>query len=211
MIEIVPSILATTKEEFEAMVKKLEPFTERVHLDITDGAFTTGKTILGYEELQSLDTKLAFDAHLMVVNPGEYLPQWFKTKADRIFIHAEAQGDVKELLLEIKAQGRKAGIVVNPETPVDTILEFLPMVDYVQFMTVRPGSYGRPFLTDVVDKILNFHDTHPDMTIAVDGGMNPQTVALVHGAGAQVIVSGSYIMNSPDIPKAIAELKNDFK
>jgi ribulose-phosphate 3-epimerase len=211
MIEIIPSILATTKEEFTEMVKKLEPYAQRAHLDILDGAFTPGKTILGYEEVQSFDTTLQFDVHLMVVHPAEYLPQWFKTKADRIFIHAEAQGNLKELLLEIKGQGRKAGLVLNPETPIDSILECLPMVDYVQFMTVHPGSYGRPFLTDTVDKILNFHDTHPDIIIAVDGGMNPQTARLVIGAGAQIIISGSYIMNSSDIGKAIAEVQGDFK
>jgi ribulose-phosphate 3-epimerase len=211
MVEIIPSILATTKEEFVGMLQKLEPHTTRVHLDILDGALTPGKTILGYEELQNLETNLNFDVHLMVVHPAEYLPQWFKTKADRIFIHAEAQGNLSDMILEIKSQGRKAGIVLNPETPVDSIIECLPVVDYVQFMTVHPGSYGRPFLTDVVDKILNFHDIHPDVPIVVDGGMNPQTARLVFGAGAQIIISGSYIMNSPDIGKAIAEIQGDFK
>ncbi len=210
MIEIIPSILAKTKEEFASLIAKVEPFTERAHIDVTDGVFTADKTVFGYEELQTLDTKLKLDAHLMVVNPQEYLPQWFKTKADRIFIHAEAQGDLKELLLEIKGQNRKAGIVLNPETPVDTILEYLPMVDYVQFMTVHPGTYGAPFLADVVEKILNFHDRYPDIAIGVDGGMTPEIVKLVYGAGAQVIVSGSYIMDSADVQKAIANLKNDF-
>lgn len=207
MIEIIPSILASTKEEFETLIKKLEPVTDRVHLDIVDGAFVTGKTIMGYDEVLGLDTKLQFDVHLMVVHPQEYLPQWFKTKADRIFIQAEAQGDIKELLLEIKAQGRRAGLVLNPETSVDTILEYLPVLDYIQFMTVHPGSYGRQFLADVVEKILNFHDFHPETTIVVDGGMNPQTAQLVRGAGADIIISGSYILKAPDMAKAISELK----
>lgn len=83
------------------------------------------------------------------------------------------------------------------------------MIDYVQFMTGHPGAYGRPFLTDMVEKILNFHDLYPDMPIAADIGMNPQTAQIVRGAGATIIVSGSYIMNSPDIAKAIQELKGD--
>lgn len=206
-MEIIPAILATTKEEFVEMVKKVEPFVERVHLDIMDGGFTPSRTIHGYDELLALDTKLNFDVHLMVTYPAEYLPQWFKTKADRIFIHAEVQGNLKDLLLEIKAQGRKAGVVLNPETPVSSILEALPMIDYIQFMTVHPGSYGRAFLTDVIDKILNFNDSHPDVPILVDGGMNPQTARVVKGAGADIIVSGSYIMNAQDIGKAIMELK----
>lgn len=220
MIEVVPSILVATKEEFEALVRKLEPVTNRVHLDILDGIFTsTQKTISGYEEVLALDTrpngssgraKLQFDVHLMVAHPQELMAQWFKTKVDRIFIQAEAQGDIKELLLEIKCQGRKAGLSLNPETSVDTITECLPMLDYVQFMTIHPGAYGRPFLADTVDKILNFHDLYPDITIAVDGGMNPQTARLVRNAGASIIISGSYVEKSSDMVKAIAELKGEI-
>lgn len=208
-MEIVPAILATTPEQFTEMIKKVEPFTERVHIDVVDGAFALGKSIMGYEEVQALESNLKFDAHLMVVHPSEYLPQWFKTKADRIFIQAESEGDIKELLLEIKGQGRKAGLVLNPETVVDTVLECLPMLDYIQFMTVHPGSYGRPFLTEVLDKIVNFHDAHPEIPIVVDGGINPQTIQLARGVGVQVVISGSYIMNSPDIGKAISELKGE--
>jgi len=211
MTEVTPSILVTTKEEFEVLVRKLEPVAERAHLDILDGAFTaTPQTIMGYEEVLALGTKLKFDVHLMVVNPQEFLPQWFKTKADRIFIQAESEGNIQELLLEIKNQGRKAGLVLNPETAVDTIAECLPMVDYVQFMTIHPGAYGRPFLADVVDKIYNFHDQYPDIPIAVDGGMNPQTAQLVRNAGASIIISGSYVEKSPDMVKAIAELKGEI-
>lgn len=208
MIEIVPAILATTPEQFVEMIKKVEPFTERVHIDVVDGAFALGKSVMGYEEVMTLQTNLKFDVHLMVVHPGEYLPQWFKTKADRIFIHAESEGNIKELLLEIKGQGRKAGLALNPETAVDTVLECLPMLDYIQFMTVHPGSYGRPFLTEVLDKIVNFHDAHSEIPIVIDGGINPQTIQLARGTGAQVIISGSYIMQSSDIAIAISDLKD---
>lgn len=210
MVEVIPTIIAKTKEEFEAMVRKIEPYFEWAHLDIMDGGFTPSISIKGYEEIITIETKLKFGVHLMVAHPQEYLPKWFIDKVGRIFIHAEAQGNIKDMLLQIKAQDRRAGLVLNPETRVETILDYVPVLDYIQFMTVHPGQYGAPFLIDVIDKILNFHDTYPDIPIAVDGGMNPQTALLAIGAGAKIIFSGHYIMNSNDIPKAIRELSGSW-
>jgi len=207
-MEIVPAILAKTREELEQAIRKIEPHTERVHLDILDGGFTPDKTILGYVELEQIKTNLKIDVHLMVMHPEEYIPQWLsKTIADRLAIHVESDDHLGDMFLEIRAQGKKAGIALNPETPTGAIIEYLSMVDYIQFMTVHPGSYGRPFLTDMIDKISTFHDTYPDKMIVVDGGMSPEVIPLVKMAGAQVIVSGSYIMNNPDPAKAIEDLK----
>jgi len=212
MLEVIPAILAPNYHDFVEAVKKIEPFTERVHLDILDGAFTPEQTIFGYEEVGKLETKLAFDVHLMVMHPAEYVPQWLMhTQADRFFIHAEAEGNLPDIFLSIKSQGKKAGIVLNPETPTGSIIEYLPLIDYIQFMTVHPGGQHRPFLSDLIDKISTFHDEYEDITIAVDGGMNPETVHIAYAAGAQIIVSGSYIMNSADPAKAIAELKDNLE
>jgi ribulose-phosphate 3-epimerase len=210
-MEIIPAILARTKEELEQMVRKIEPHTEWAHIDIMDGAFTgNDQTILGYDEISSIGTKLRLGVHLMVVQPEQYVPQWLKTKVERIFLHVESQGRLSDLFLSIRSQGKQAGIVINPETPADAVLEFLPMVEYVQFMTVHPGSYSRPFLTDMLDKISTFHDNHPETPIAVDGGMTPETVPMVAGAGATIIVTGHYVMASDDPGKAISELRNSI-
>ncbi|HZZ99546.1 MAG TPA: ribulose-phosphate 3-epimerase [Candidatus Paceibacterota bacterium] len=212
MLEIVPAILAPNYDKFVEAVRKIEPFSERVHLDILDGAFTPEQTIFGYEEVGKTETKLKFDVHLMVMHPAEYVPQWLmQTNADRFFIHAEAEGNLSDIFLSIRSQGKKAGIVLNPETATGDILEYLPSIDYIQFMTVHPGGQHRPFLYDMIDKISTFHDAYPDLTIAVDGGMNPDTVHIAYAAGAQIIVSGSYIMNSTDPAKAIAELKDNLQ
>lgn len=148
----------------------------------------------------------------MVMHPAEYIPQWLlNTQADRFFIHAEAEGNLSDLFLSIKSQGKQAGIVLNPETPTGSVLEYLPAIDYIQFMTVHPGGQHRPFLYDLIDKISTFHDEYSDMPIAVDGGMNPETVHIAYSAGAQIIVSGSYVMNSTDPAKAIKELKDGLE
>lgn len=211
MIEVIPSILADTWDEFVAMARKIEPIAERAHFDILDGGFVAKRTIFGFQELQMFETKLLFDIHLMVMHPEEYVPQWLnEPRAKRIMLHAESDGRLKDCLLEIRSQGRLAGIVLNPETPTGAITEYLPLVDCVQFMTVHPGRNGSPFLTDVIDHISTFHDSYPEIPIAVDGGMNQETVHMAVGAGASIIVSGSYIMNSQDPAKAIAELKDGF-
>ncbi|MBX4190150.1 ribulose-phosphate 3-epimerase [Candidatus Parcubacteria bacterium] len=208
MIEIVPSILVKTKDEFEQMIRRLEPVTNRVHLDIIDGGFVPDKTILGYEELKTISTPLLFDVHLMVTQPGLYVPQWLDLNSDRIFIHAESEGDLGDLLAEIKAGGKKAGLVINPDTEVGFVLEYVPMIDYIQFMTVHPGSYGRTFLDEALNKIDSFHSDYPEIPIIADGGINPQTAGRAVAAGASILVSGSYIQNSSDPAKAISELKN---
>ncbi|MBP9822536.1 MAG: ribulose-phosphate 3-epimerase [Candidatus Pacebacteria bacterium] len=207
MIEVVPSILVDTKEELEAKIKKLELVAGRVHIDIMDGSFGLRKTGFGHEDVASLNTGLVIDVHLMVIHPQSYLPHWFLPKVDRIFISAEAEGELKDLLIMIKAQGKKAGLVLNPETSIDAVYECLEVVDCIQFMAVHPGTNGGLFLSDVVEKIINFHDLYPDTLISVDGGMNPATSQLVRGVGAQVIVSGSYVSSAEDPAKAMAELK----
>ncbi|MBX4211765.1 MAG: hypothetical protein KW806_03195 [Candidatus Yanofskybacteria bacterium] len=100
MIEIVPSILAKTHEEFETLVRKFEPHVTRVHLDIIDGEFANNKTICGFEELRLITTSLSFDVHLMVRTPSKNLAEWYQTKADRFIIHPESQEPVGPLLNE---------------------------------------------------------------------------------------------------------------
>src|SRR3990167_10522280 len=97
MVEIIPAILAKTPEEFREAVHKLEPYAERVHLDIIDGVFAQNTTVQGFRELGGLETPLAFDVHLMVSRPADILQEWLKTKADRFMVHVESEGDLKEL------------------------------------------------------------------------------------------------------------------
>ena len=131
MIEVVPAILAKTKEELESAIKKIESHAERVHLDVLDGAFTgANKSIHYYEELEAIEIKLKLDIHLMVTYPQEIAPQWLMNpNADRFWIHVESQGNLADLCLEIRGQGRKVGMVINPETLSGTVLEYLPMID----------------------------------------------------------------------------------
>ena len=207
MIEIVPAIIAKTYEKFEAMVRKVEPFTERVSLDISDGVFTPTSTIKGYPELLKIETPLKFDVHLMIKQPSEQMSNWYKTKADRYFVHIEENYDIKSLLEQIKYNNKKVGLVLNPETRTEEAIEFIDLIDYIQFMTVQPGFYGRVFVEEVLDKISSFHEHYPGIPIAVDGGINPETGKKAICSGASILVSGSYIFNSPSVGEAVNKLK----
>lgn len=115
MIEIIPAILTKTFDEFEKMVRRVEPFVERVALDIADESFTPSSTIKGHEELLKIETPVKFDVHLMIVHPSEEMYCWYKTKADRFFIHAENNSNLGELINQIHMNHRKVGLVLNPE------------------------------------------------------------------------------------------------
>ena len=207
MIKIIPSILATTKEEFEKLLRSVESYVDRVHLDIGDGDFVPTKTISGYEELVNMDTKVNFDVHLMVSRPEDQMYFWYKTKADRFLIHAETDHGHKNLIDQIHLNGRQVGLVLNPETQVDKISELIDDVDFVQFMTVHPGAYGGDFIESVVNKILEFHGQYPNVPIFADGGINPEIALQLIAVGVTNLVVGSYIVGSNDVGRAIEELK----
>ena len=206
MIKIIPAILATTKEDFEKLLSKVEPYVDRVHLDIGDGDFVPTKTISGYEELIKIETKVKFDVHLMVSQPEDQMYFWYKTKADRFFIHAETDHGHKNLIDQIHLNGRKVGLVLNPETQTEKIIELIDDIDFVQFMTVHPGFYGSEFVESVTNKILEFHGQYPNIPIFVDGGVNLETILRLISVGATNLVVGSYVVESQDVGKAIEEL-----
>ena len=188
------------------MVKKIEPYADLVHLDIADGRFVPNKTIDGCEELKKISTKLNFEVHLMVREPGKIIDQWFETKALRFLIHWESVDETELLINRVKGSGREVGLVLNPETEYSSIEPYVDGIDLVQFMTVDPGFYGSPFLPGVLEKIRNFHLQYPGKIIQVDGGINPETLKLVKEAGASQATVGSYIFGGDNIEKAIEEL-----
>ncbi len=206
-MEIIPAILAKTKEEFTEMVAKVAPHAELVHIDIMDGTVTPDKTAVTPEDLENFDPNLQFELHLMTSQPMMYMTEWLATDAARICVHVEAE-DVLEAIERIKSEGRTAGVAVNPKTELDAIREFLPMVDYIQFMTVHPGQYGGEFVAEVLEKIKTFHLGNPGMIIAVDGAIHEGTAQAAVSVGATRLILGSHIFSEGrDIGEAIADLK----
>ena len=207
MVEIIPAILSTTSQDFERRLRLLEPFTDRIHLDVADGSFTSTVTVRGFDELIKFPTAKKWDIHFMIRQPEQVMHDWYKTSADRFIFHVEVNHALRGLIEEAHLNGKKAGVAINPETPIETLEEILEFVDFVQFMTVHPGAQGNPFLPEVVDKISMFHEQHPEVHVIADGGINPDTGPRTAIAGAQTLVVGSYIFGSPSVQEAFDHLQ----
>jgi ribulose-phosphate 3-epimerase len=209
MVEIIPSILTDSAEDFRVMMKKIEPHASRVHLDIADGRFVPNKTICGFAELDGLATGLKVGVHLMVSNPEEQIENWLHlVNIETIIVHIESTNKMSELLDMIKRGDKIVGIALNPSTSFEDLEPFLHLVDLVHFMTVVPGYYGSKFQEPVLEKIAQFHSEYPNIHIRVDGGITPDTASRVVRAGASSFISGSYIMNSSNVGEAISALRS---
>ncbi len=206
-IEIVPAILTSDSEELVRLVHGFERAgVRRVHLDICDGGFVPTRTIVGYEEIRRLDSPIEFDVHLMVADPDAACEPWRATRASRVIVHVEAVKDFNAMVSHAHDCKKQLGAAINPETPLERLESVAGMADFVQFMTVHPGAQNRKPVPEVLDRIRLFHANHPHMTIAVDGGITPETAPMCAAAGATVLVSGSYVVKSADPAAALKDL-----
>ena len=156
-------------------------------------------------------TKLPLDCHLMIEKPENYIPDFAKAGADIINVHVEATPHIHRALQMIKNASVKAGVTINPGTPVAAIQHVLQMADLVLVMTVNPGFGGQAFIPEAVEKVKELKALKEEFgyhyEIEVDGGIVPETAKICQAAGADVFVAGSYIYNAPDPEDRIATLK----
>jgi ribulose-phosphate 3-epimerase len=210
-MEVLPAIIAKNLEELQLAVRELEPHASRVHLDIMDGSFVQNKTI-SFDEFKDLKTNLTFEVHLMVTHPDDVVDLWLTSPlVAKACVHAESSGDLKAIFEKAKTYDKEVALVMNPETDSDSCLDLVAAADavqFMQFMTVQPGQYGSAFLPEVIEKIKSFHSRFSDKVISADGGVNPVTAQQLKEAGITVLISGSYIMKSENIPDAINNLKS---
>ena len=213
MIKISPSILSADFSKLGEEIRKVdEAGAEMIHIDVMDGHFVPNLTF-GAPVVTSLRkvSKKVFDVHLMVQNPQDYIVSFANVGADIFTFHVETAPHLHRIIQNIKENGMKAGIALNPGTPLSTITEILSEVDMVLLMTVNPGFGGQKFIPSVLKKIKALkkmiveENLHVD--IQVDGGINKETASQVINAGANILVAGSAIYGSDDIKKSIEELR----
>ena len=213
-IKIAPSILSA---DFAKLGSEIRDITtagaDVIHLDVMDGSFVKNISF-GPKMIKEVRpySKAVFDAHLMIVNPWNYIKQFAEAGADIITVHYEACGDrLRQTLEEIKVLGVKCGVVINPDTSVDKIADVIELCDMVLLMSVFPGFGGQKFIPEVLPKIEQvaklIEKTGKDIDIEIDGGITKENVKLVKDAGANVIVAGSTVFNEPDRAKIIKELR----
>lgn len=208
-----PTLVAASilSADFGALAREVEDVTARgadwIHVDVMDGQFVPNLTI-GPDVVGAIrrHTRLPLDVHLMIEEPERYLEAFRKAGADFVTVHVEARGDCAAALAKIRALGARPGISLRPATPLAAIEPYLTGVDLVLLMTVEPGFGGQAFRTEVLEKVKALSARFSGL-ISVDGGINQETGALARGAGARVLVAGTYIFRSPDRARAIASLR----
>ncbi|MCR6095990.1 ribulose-phosphate 3-epimerase [Salipaludibacillus agaradhaerens] len=216
MIKVAPSILSADFAKLGDEIKEVEAGgADYIHVDVMDGHFVPNITIgpLIVEAIRPI-TSLPLDVHLMINNPDNYIPQFVQAGADIISVHAEACPHLHRTIHMIKDSGVKAGVVLNPATPVSLIEPVLADLDLVLLMTVNPGFGGQSFIHSVLPKIKKVRqwvdDNGQHTDIEVDGGVNEKTASLCIEAGANVLVAGSAVYGQSNRKEAIEKIRSSF-
>lgn len=211
--KIAPSILAADYANFASELKRIEETdAEYVHIDIMDGQFVPNISF-GADVVASMrkHSKLVFDCHLMVVDPERYVEAYAQAGADIMTIHTESTKHIHGVLQKIKAAGMKAGVVINPGTPVSALKPVLNLVDQVLIMTVNPGFGGQAFIPECLEKVEEVASLRETLgltfDIEVDGGVDNKTIAACQKAGANIFVAGSYLFKASDLVSQVQTLR----
>lgn len=201
--EIIPAILSKTKEDFQNDLKKLI-ISKRlgrgwVHVDFMDNQLVPNQSILP-EDLAGVDFgNLKKEAHLMVKNPEVWIEKLLDLGFERIIIHLEAQGDITRYIKLVKDGGAQAVVALNPETPVEKLTDLILMIDRVLVMGVHPGFQGQAFIPETIDRVKKIKSQNWPVKIEVDGAVKDRNAKAILQAGADALISGSFLISGdPD-------------
>lgn len=211
---ISPSILAADFANLERDIQLLNRSSaDYIHIDIMDGVFVPNISF-GFPVCQAIHkhANKPLDFHLMIQEADPYLENCIQSGAEIISVHYEACTHLHRTVTQIKALGAKAGVVLNPHTPVDVLEEILPFVDLILLMSVNPGFGGQSFIETTFSKVRKLKamiDTiNPEILIEVDGGINDQNAGELFNAGADILVAGSFVFKSDDPAQTVLNLQS---
>jgi ribulose-phosphate 3-epimerase len=213
MVKIAPSILSSDFLRLGEEIRAVESAgADFVHLDVMDGHFVPNITI-GPDIVKAVDTvtDLPLDVHLMITDPEDYLEKFVRSGADYLTVHVEAQVHLHRTVTRIRELGARAGVSLNPSTPVSSLVEILPFVDLILVMSVNPGFGGQSFIPTTLEKIRSLRRMIDGgghtILLEVDGGIKPDNADAVREAGADILVSGSGVFCSENYRESITRLR----
>lgn len=211
---IAPSILAADFANLEREVKMInQSQADWIHIDIMDGVFVPNIS-MGVPVVEAIKrhTKKPLDVHLMIVNPEKFVEAFYKAGASSISVHIEACPHLHRNIQQIKALGIKAGVALNPHTPIETLSEIIADIDLVCLMAVNPGFGGQKFIDNTYQKVSDLRDLikvkKSSALIEIDGGVNKRNASLLLEEGADVLVAGNFVFASDNPKDVIHSLKN---
>jgi ribulose-phosphate 3-epimerase len=182
-----------------------------LHVDVMDGHFVPNITI-GLPVVRSIRkaTGLTIDTHLMISEPGRYAAEFVKAGADMVSVHVEADPHLQRTLTSVREAGAKAGVAINPGTPIETLSEVLPYSDFILLMSVNPGFGGQSFIPTMTDKLRRLKQmidaSGYNVRVEIDGGIDTQNIGSIVAAGAEMIVAGSAVFGKDDPAEAVRSL-----
>lgn len=208
-----PSLLSADFSRLDEEVRAAERAgADLFHLDVMDGRFVPNLTFgpMIVRAVRKL-TGLPLDTHLMIEEPDRYIPQFADAGSDIITIHVEASTDVRKDLRTIREKGKKSGLTLNPDAPIEKIVDYFDEIDLLLVMSVFPGFAGQSFMPDVLSKVVDARRIRDekgfDFVIEIDGGINPATSARARESGAEILVAGSSVFGSADYAEAIRAIR----
>lgn len=214
MFEIAPSILSADFTRLGEEIRQIEAGGATVlHFDVMDGRFVPNITI-GLPVLKSVRkaTKLTIDCHLMIVEPNRYAAEFVKAGADMVSVHVEADVHLQRTLTAIREAGGKAGVAINPATPLASLEEALPYADFILLMSVNPGFGGQKFIKTSLDKLrrlkMMIRERGLNTQIEIDGGVDEHNIGEIAAAGADIAVAGSAVFGKENSTEAVRALVN---
>ncbi|HXC15923.1 MAG TPA: ribulose-phosphate 3-epimerase [Holophagaceae bacterium] len=214
---LAPSLLSADFTRLGEALSMIETAGAGVaHVDVMDGRFVPNITIgMPVVEAMRRATKLPLDCHLMIVEPLRYAAEFVKAGADWVSVHQEADPHLHRTLRAIRDAGAKAGVVLNPSTPVETLVDLVGDFDFVLLMSVNPGFGGQSFIPRILDKVRRLDairsERQTPFMIEVDGGVGMKNARDLVAAGADVLVAGNAVFKAPDPKQAIRELQAEME